>query len=223
MSRTGGAAGWYGTETIYGGMDTLLITGTTQLCVLLEIPYEDGRLLLCRGTTFEQTMLEFHPLPKSAVALSTVGARRYGLVLVLDTATNKNVVLDIQGDSRNNDPFFGRFKFYKVPPKYKIHKIPFYGEEGVHARLAPDLLRDFIHLTSHLKPGFLPGSVRTDEDYTPELTPPKWENWVRTLYHDYGWPTEEPLEDCQFLSLRRNNTSITVRWTVSKLNFSIKQ
>ncbi|PVH77876.1 hypothetical protein DL98DRAFT_590948 [Cadophora sp. DSE1049] len=173
---------------------------------LARDPLQRWEITFMLGKTFEQAMLDPHPLPQSAIALSTIGARRYGLVLVLDTATNRIVVLDSQGNSRNNDPFFGRFKFDKLPSKYKIHKTRFYGEEDVHARHAPDLLRDFIHLTSHLESGYLPGSVRTDEDYTPELSPPKWEQWVQMLYRDYGWPTGEPLEECQYLSLRRNNT-----------------
>ncbi|KAK0127543.1 hypothetical protein ONS96_007078 [Cadophora gregata f. sp. sojae] len=173
---------------------------------LARDPLKRWEITFMQGTTFEQAMLEFQPLPKSAIPLSIIGARRYGLVLVLDTATNRIVVLDSQGNSRGADPFFGRFKLDKLPSKYKIHRTLFYGEEDVHARLASDLLRDFIHLTSHLESGYLPGSVRTDKDYTPELCPPMWEKWVQTLYRDYGWPAGEQLEECQYLSLRRNNT-----------------
>lgn len=173
---------------------------------LARDPLRRWEISFIQGTTFEQAMFEFQPLPKSAIPLSTVGDRRYGLILVLDTATNRIVVLDTQGGNRASDPFFERFDWNKIPSQYKIHKTEFYGEDDVYARLAPELLRDFIHLTSHLESGYLPGSVRTDETYTPELSPPKWENWVQTLYRENGWPIREPLEECQYLSLRRNNT-----------------
>ncbi|KUJ18856.1 uncharacterized protein LY89DRAFT_506284 [Mollisia scopiformis] len=173
----------------------------------------DGHLLLSRDPLLEtnfrpnksmDTLLpDYGALPKSAIPLSFLRFQRFGLVLVLDTASNRIVVLDTQS-SGSKDPFFDRFKSNKWPLHYKIPKTKFYGQE-MHGRLAPDLLREFIHLTSHLEPGYIPGSIRTDELYTPELSPPKWERWIKDLYKQYGWPSAEPLEECQFLSLRRQN------------------
>lgn len=154
-----------------------------------------------QNTSFETAMMEYDILPKTAIPLSYIRYRRYGLALVLDTASNRIVVLDTQGFA-SKDPFFNRFESSKWPLHYKIAGTRFYGYE-MHARLAPDLLREFIHLTSHLESGYIPGSVRNDEIYTPELSPPKWERWVKDLYREHGWPSAEPLEECQFLSLRR--------------------
>ncbi len=149
-------------------------------------------------------MSEFEALPKTAIPLSYIRYGRYGLVLVLDTATNCIAVLDTQGPG-SRDPFFNRFESNNWPLHYKLPNTKFYGQE-MHARLAPDLLREFIHLTSHLESGYIPGSVRNDEVYTPELSPPKWERWIQDLYRKFGWPSAEPLEECQFLSLRGNHT-----------------
>ncbi|KAH7327252.1 hypothetical protein BKA65DRAFT_480969 [Rhexocercosporidium sp. MPI-PUGE-AT-0058] len=135
-----------------------------------------------------------------------VDYRNYKNVRLARDPLRRIVALNTQGGNRGSDPFFGRFNWNKIPLEYKVHKKVYYGEDTINARLAPDLLRGFIHLTSRLESGYLPGSVRTDENYTPELSPPRWENWVQTLYRDYGWPAGEPLEECQYMSLRRNNT-----------------
>jgi hypothetical protein len=157
-----------------------------------------------QNTSLETAMASFEAIPKTAIPLSFLRFQRFGLVLVLDTTSNRIAVMDTQ-TAGSGDPFFNRFESNKWPLHYKIPKTKFYGRE-MHARLAPDFLRDLIHLTSHLESGFIPGSVRSDEIYTPELSPPKWEKWVRDLYKEYGWPIE-PLEECQFLSLRRQNNS----------------
>jgi len=158
-----------------------------------------------QNTSSKGAMTGFEAIPKTAIPLSFLRSRPFGLVLVLDTASNRIAILDTQS-SGSKDPFFNRFASDKWPLHYKVPKTKFYGRE-MHARLAPDLLREFIHLTSHLESGYIPGSVRSDEIYTPELSPPKWEKWVRDLYKEYGWPSAEPLEECQFLSLRRQNHS----------------
>lgn len=73
------------------------------------------------------------------------------------------------------------------------------------ARLAPDLLRDFIGQTAKLT--FIPGSVRADAHFTPELSPPLWEKWVRDVYRGLGWPNIEPLEECHWLPMHKGNTT----------------
>lgn len=151
----------------------------------------------------ERQMMFFGALPPTAIPLSTIGYPRYGLSLVLDTASNRILVLDSQ-TSKNGDPFFERFELDKIPSFYNIPKTKFYGKER-DARLAPDLLRDFISQTAKLS--FVPGSVREDEHFTPELSPPLWETWVRDLYRAFGWPKPEPLEECHWLQLQKPNNT----------------
>jgi hypothetical protein len=52
--------------------------------------------------------------------------------------------------------------------------------------------------TVTLDHGYIPGSVRMDETYTPELSPPRWESWVSDLYWNYGWPRGDILKDCRY-------------------------
>jgi hypothetical protein len=151
----------------------------------------------------EQQMLRFGALPPTAIPLSTIRYPRYGLSLILDTASNRIIVLDTQSNE-NGDPFFSRFELGKIPSFYHIPKIKFYGKER-DARLAPDLLRDFISQTAKLS--FVPGSVRTDKHFTPELSPPLWEKWVRDVYRGLGWPKVEPLEECHWLPLQQPNNT----------------
>lgn len=165
--------------------------------------------LLRHPITFEETgltyrvalMLETIPfLPKTAIPLSIIRARKYGMALVLDTASNRIVVLDTQG-AGNRDAYFQRWSKENVPAFYNIPKTIFYGET-THARLASDLLQDFVSKTARMESGYVPGSVREDRHYSPELSPPQWEGWVKQLYQDHGWPSHE-LEDCEYPSSRR--------------------
>ena len=110
---------------------------------------------------FEMQMRQFEALPLTAIPLSTIRSPQYGYALVLDTASNLIMILDTQGQG-NKDPFFNQFDRDKVPEFFRIPKTKFYNQE-VSARLAPDLFQDFITQTAKLDPGFLPGSVRTDE------------------------------------------------------------
>lgn len=143
--------------------------------------------------TFKDAVKELQALPKSAVPLSIIrpqgesGHTRYGLVIILDTASNRVVVLDTQGSAnRNSDPFFKKFEWDALPKRYKI-KGMFYGQEDLHGRLTPVFLKEFILETALLKDGFVPGSVRQDSTYTPELCPPRWEGWVKDLFRESGW------------------------------------
>jgi hypothetical protein len=194
--------GWMGQRrTIFWGSGHFADYRQDHILWRSRDPLNRWQTRFSRNTSFETAMIEYDGLPKTAIPLSYIRYRRYGLALVLDTASNRIVVLDTQGFG-SKDPFFNRFESSKWPLHYKLPGTKFYGYE-MHARLAPDLLREFIHLTSHLESGYIPGSVRNDEIYTPELSPPKWERWVKDLYREYGWPSGEPLEECQFLSLRQ--------------------
>ncbi len=166
--------------------------------------YHSDTSLLKQPQYLQAQLRGFSALPSTAIPLSIVRHPKYGLALVLDTASNRILVLDTEADG-NKDPFFHRFEKDKVPAYFRIPKTKFYGQE-LEARLAPHLLKDFISQTAKLHAGFVPGSVRTDEQYTPELSPPKWEKWVRDLYRQHGWPKGEPLEQCHWLSLQSNNT-----------------
>jgi hypothetical protein len=163
-----------------------------------SIPVADGE-----RTFMEKQLLYFKPIPHTAIPLSIIRHPRYGVALILDTASNRIVVLDINS-GLVADPFFDRFHRDEIPSFYRIPKTKFYGKEK-DARLAPDLLQDFISQTAKLS--FLPGSVREDKQFTPELSPPVWEKWVRDLYHAYGWPGIEPLEACHWLPLQNPNNT----------------
>jgi hypothetical protein len=129
--------------------------------------------------TLEERMIDLQAVPKSTIPLSAIRNPSYGLVLLLDVDTNRMLVFDTQGGSGNSDPFFDQWDTWdKTPYEYKIPGR-FYGMEGVYARHVSEVLREFITKTVNLEQGFVPGSVRTDEHYTPELGPPIWEQWVR--------------------------------------------
>lgn len=169
------------------------------------------RYSFAKEVAFEDAMLEFEALPRSAIPLSIIrpqGYNRYGLVIVLDTASNRIVVLDTQGGGGwNSDPFFSSFAWDTMPREYKINGV-FYGQENMHGRLAQDFLSDIILRTAVLESGFVPGSVRQDNHYTPELCPPKWEGWVRTLFRESGWPFDRAkFEDYLFPN---PNTTVNV-------------
>lgn len=145
----------------------------------------------------------YSPIPPTSIPLSMVTRPRYGVSLILDVASNRIVAVDSQTRG-NGDPFFQRFEHDKIPSFYHIPKIVFHGRER-DARLAPDVLRDFIGQTAKLS--FIPGSVRPDERYTPELSPPLWEKWVRDVYRGLGWPNIEPLEECHWLPLHKGSSN----------------
>lgn len=137
------------------------------------------------------TVLESTSMPSYAIPLSIIRPRqyvKYGLVIVLDTVSNSIVVLDTQSAGwGNSDPFFEQFGWGKIPRKYRIPGS-FYGSTSdLYARKAPAFLRDMISKAIHLDAGFVPGSIRSDKQYTPELSPPQWETWIRDLYRQAGW------------------------------------
>jgi len=103
---------------------------------------------------------------------------------VLDTADGRLVVLDSQGYG-NKDPFIKNLEWEHIPTEYRI-STKFYHHE-VYARLANGFLKELIMRTAQLDVEYVPGSVRPDDRYTPELSPPRWELWVRELYEKYGW------------------------------------
>jgi type II secretory pathway component PulM len=159
--------------------------------------------------TMEERILQLEAIPKSVVPLSTLRNPSYALVLLLDTSTNRLLVYDTQSGGQNSDSFFQRWDaFDGIPWEYRIPGR-FYGMENIHARHAPDVLRELITKTANLETGYVPGSVRTDEHYTPELSPPKWETWVRDLYYRHGWPTPNTLWDRHYPSFSgdQNTTS----------------
>jgi hypothetical protein len=139
--------------------------------------------------------IEYDALPKSALPLSFLHGRKYGLCIVLDTADGRLVVLDSQSFG-NSDPFIKNFDWEHVPTEYRI-PTKFYSYE-VLGRLANDFLKELIVRTAQFDEGYIPGSVRTDQTYTPELSPPRWERWVRELYGNYGWPGGDKLKDCRY-------------------------
>jgi len=106
---------------------------------------------LLRGKTstvvFKGDKIDSDPLPKSAVPLSVITPRRYlkyGLSIILDTASNRIVVLDTQdGGLWNSDPFFAGFDPDNLGKDTKMKGI-FYGQELMHGRLGSDFLREFI-------------------------------------------------------------------------------
>ncbi|KAH8811297.1 hypothetical protein F5884DRAFT_781711 [Xylogone sp. PMI_703] len=187
-------------------------------------PLSRERFAQLQGKSFlEKAMLESEALPKSAIPLSIIlpNFDPYGIVLVLDTASNRIVVLDTQGSGcKYQDPFFNQFESDRFPRQYKVPGM-FYGNDDCYGRLVPDLLRDFIISTASLQSGFVPGSVRPDPYYTPELSPPKWEGWVRNLYEKSGWPNRETMENHLFPN--RNSTNTTSNPLVKFESSSFKQ
>ncbi|RFU24952.1 hypothetical protein B7463_g11383, partial [Scytalidium lignicola] len=160
-------------------------------------PLNRQRLYQSTRSDMEEALTDSEALPKTAIPLSMI-RNLYGMSLVLDTASNRVIVLDTQGMGCGySDPFFKQFEWDKFPREYKVHDS-FYGNEQCYARPAPDLLRDFIISTAALESGFVPGSVRSDPLYTPDLCPPKWEDWVRKLYEKSGWPDAEIMTNYLF-------------------------
>jgi hypothetical protein len=162
-------------------------------------PLHRWRIDFSPSVSFHNAMIEYDALPKSAIPLSFLPGRKYGLSLVLDTSDGRMVVLDTQGGGIS-DPFLGNFGRANVPRKYRVRRN-YYGYK-VFARLGNEFLKDLIINTARLDRGYVPGSVRTDEKYTPELCPPAWEQWVRDLYREYGWPQGNKLKDCRYGHLR---------------------
>ncbi|KAE9366948.1 hypothetical protein N431DRAFT_487404 [Stipitochalara longipes BDJ] len=140
-------------------------------------------------------MIEYDAIPKSAIPLSFITGRKYGLSIVLDTANGRLVVLDAQG-SGNRDPLILNQNWEKMPFEYRIGTK--YYDNEVSARLANDFLKELIVHTVTLDFRYIPGSVRVDEFYTPELNPPRWERWIWDLYNEYGWPRGDALKDCRY-------------------------
>jgi hypothetical protein len=145
------------------------------------------------GVPFEDSMLDWGTIPNSAIPLSFVGRPGYCLILVLDTATNRIAVLDTQGGG-NADPFFEQFGWDDMKSDYKVPWM--YNRKDMSVRLVSDLLLDFITRTANLEEGFVPGSVRSDYHFSPELSPPKWETWVRDRYLKLGWRPLAGLKAC---------------------------
>lgn len=153
--------------------------------------------------TFKEDMLDWEDLyPKSVLPLTMVrgGLWSTGDAIVLDTATNRIHVISSQGDA-NHDPFLVELvdRYPKGLKEYKI-KTAFYGPEIQYAREANDFLRDFIVKTAELRDEFIPGNPWLGcGRHNVELCPPKWFKWVRDLYHECGWPTEQNIEERIFL------------------------
>lgn len=93
---------------------------------------------MSRDTIFETAMEEMEALPLTAIPLSIIRARgftKYGLVLILDVASNTIIVQDTQGaGGRNGDPFFKKFAWNEIPREYKIPGW-FYGQDGLYGRV----------------------------------------------------------------------------------------
>jgi len=60
-------------------------------------PLNRWRISYAKNISFEDAMMEFEGMPKSAIPLSIIKRRAYGLAIVLDTASNRILVLDTQG------------------------------------------------------------------------------------------------------------------------------
>src|SRR5450756_567588 len=91
--------------------------------------------------SFYDAMIEYDAIPKSAIPLSFIPGRKYGLSIVLDTADGRIVVLDTQGPG-NRDPLMLNQNREKMPDEYRIG-TKYYGFE-VFARLGNDFLKDLI-------------------------------------------------------------------------------
>ena len=87
--------------------------------------------------SFYDAMIEYDAIPQSAVPLSVIPGRKYGLSIVLDTADGRIVVLDTQGPG-NSDPLILNQNWEKMPEEYRIG-TKYYGTE-VFARLGNDFL-----------------------------------------------------------------------------------
>jgi hypothetical protein len=145
--------------------------------------------------SFYDAMVKYDAIPKSAIPLSFIPRRIYGLSIVLDTADGRIAVLDPRRGG-NHDPLILNQNREKIPDEYRI-ETKFYGN-SVPARLGNDFLKDLIVHTAMLDHGYIPGSVRIEEAFAPELSPPRWESWVSELYWDYGWPRGDILKDCRY-------------------------
>jgi len=169
-------------------------------------PLNRWRISYAKNISFEDAMMEFEGMPKSAIPLSIIKRRAYSLAIVLNTASNRILVLDTQG-GKNSDTFFKQFTWDTIPRNFKLHGM-WYGEKNQYAQLAPYFLRGIILKTAQMETGYLPGSVRTDEHYSPELSPPRWESWIRDLYFDSKWPDFVHHRVEEFMFPSSNNTWI---------------
>lgn len=140
-------------------------------------------------------LIAYNAIPKSAIPLSFIPGRKYGLSIVLDTADGRLVVLDTQGPG-NRDPLILNQNWEKMPFEYRIGTK--YYEYEVFARLGNEFLKELIVHTVTLDHGNVPGSVRMDQLQTPELDPPLWETWVADVYWEYGWPRGDILKHCRY-------------------------
>ena len=106
-------------------------------------------------------MIEYDAVPKSAVPLSFISGRKYGLSIVLDTADGRAVVLDTQGFG-NSDPRILNQNWEKMPFEYRIGTK--YYDNEVIARLANDFLKELSIHTVTLDYPYIPGSVENRRD-----------------------------------------------------------
>jgi len=143
-------------------------------------------------TVYETAMSTYTAIPKSAIPLSILPSRKPGLAIILDTSDGRLTVLDTQSFG-SADPLIRNLDWENIPTQYRVGTY-YYGYE-VFARSAKEFLRELTISTALLWTGYLPGSVRTDAQYTPEVSPPKWEDWISDLYREYGWPSEEEISD----------------------------
>jgi hypothetical protein len=138
-------------------------------------------------------------VPKSALPLSAFRNQRYGLVLLLDVKSNRLLILDTQSGGVSSDMSLKQWEACDRTVWENIIPGRFYGRKDIcAARHAPESFRELITKTAKLERGYVPGSIRSDPHYTPELSPPKWEDWVRDLYFEYGWPDRSVVFECQY-------------------------